>query len=258
MLLALDVGNTEITGGLFAGDDLAAQWRFTTSRERTADEWAGALITQLEYGAPGAVVRAAVFGSVAPLVGAELAKGIEKACRVTPTEVGPASSLPITLDVDEPLTVGADRVVNTLAAFTLYRRDTIVVDFGTATTFDCITADGRFLGGVIAPGVRTAAENLTRRTAKLPATALTVPPTVIGRRTEACIQAGVLYGAAESVGGLVRRIRAEWPRSGTPLVVATGGLAEVIAPHVPEIERVEPHLTLIGLRAAARHLGLTW
>jgi type III pantothenate kinase len=259
MLLALDVGNTEITGGLFAGSDLVVQWRFTTRHGRTADEWAGLLVTQLDHAASGAGrVTAAVFGSVAPLVGAELAKGVEKACDVTPVEVTSATHLPITLDVDEPLTVGADRVVNTLAALTLYERDTIVVDFGTATTFDCITGDGRFIGGVIAPGVRTAADNLIRRTAKLPATALTLPPSVIGRRTETCIQAGVLYGAAESVGGLVRRIRAEWPGAGMPVVVATGGLAEVIAPHVPEIERVEPHLTLIGLRIAAHHLGLTW
>jgi type III pantothenate kinase len=160
--------------------------------------------------------------------------------------------------VDEPLTVGADRVVNTLAAFTLYQRDTLVVDFGTATTFDCITADGRFVGGVIAPGVRTGAEQLIRRTAKLPAAALVAPERVIGRRTETCLQAGVVFGAADAVSGLVRRIRAEWPGGGRPYVVATGGLASLIAPHVPEIELVEPRLTLIGLRIAAQHLGLRW
>jgi type III pantothenate kinase len=132
------------------------------------------------------------------------------------------------------------------------------VDFGTATTFDCITADGRFIGGVIAPGVRTAADNLIRRTAKLPATSLVAPPRVIGRRTEDCIRSGVVFGTAEAVGGLVRRIVAEWPGGGTPLVIATGGLAPLIAPLVPEIERVEPRLTLIGLRIAAGHLGLTW
>jgi len=258
MLLALDIGNTEITGGLFAKHELVAGWRFTTVHARTPDEWAAQLVGYLEHAKLGGRVRAAVFGSVAPLVAAEMAQGIQQACGVTPTEVGPASPLPITLDVDEPLTVGADRVVNTLAAFTLFARDTIVVDFGTATTFDCITADGRFIGGVIAPGVRTGADNLIRRTAKLPATALTAPPSVIGRRTETCIQAGVLYGAADAVGGLVRRIRAEWPGAGPPLVVATGGLADFIAPHVPEIERVEPQLTLVGLRIAAELLGLTW
>jgi len=259
MLLALDIGNTEITGGLFAGDDLVAHWRFTTVLERTPDEWAGMLIAYLAHsGRTPRDLRAAVLGSVTPTVAVELAAGITKASGVAPTEVGPASPLPITLDVDEPLTVGADRVVNTLAAHRLYGRDTVVVDFGTATTFDCITGDGRFIGGVIAPGVRTAADNLIRRTAKLPATSLVAPARVIGRRTETCIQAGVVLGAAESVGGLIRRIKGEWPGTQAPLVVATGGLAELIAPLVPEIERVEPRLTLIGLRIAAEYLGLKW
>jgi type III pantothenate kinase len=259
MLLALDIGNTETTGGLFAGTDLVAQWRFTTVHERTPDEWAALLLAYLAHsGRDARAVRASVLGSVAPTVAAELAAGIQLASGVTPVEVGPSSRLPITLDVDEPLTVGADRVVNTLAAHALFARDTIVVDFGTATTFDCITADGRFIGGVIAPGVRTAADNLIRRTAKLPATSLVAPTAVIGRRTEDCIRSGVVLGAADSVSGLVRRIVAEWPGGGTPLVIATGGLAPLIAPLVPEIERIEPRLTLIGLRIAAGHLGLTW
>jgi len=259
MLLALDIGNTEITGGLFAGTDLVAQWRFTTVHERTPDEWAALFLAYLAHsGRTPGTVRAAVLGSVAPTVAMDLAAGIQLACGMTPVEVGPSSPLPITLDVDEPLTVGADRVVNTLAAHALFSRDTIVVDFGTATTFDCITADGRFIGGVIAPGVRTAADNLIRRTAKLPATSLAPPAKVIGRRTEDCIRSGVVLGAAESVSGLVRRIVVEWPGGATPLVVATGGLAPLIAPLVHEIERIEPRLTLIGLRIAAGHLGLTW
>jgi len=259
MLLAVDIGNTETSGGLFVGDDLVAQWRFTSVLARTPDEWAALLIAYLAHsGRTPRDIRAAVIASVVPPIAAELAAGIHKACGVTPVEVGPASRLPIVLDVEEPLTVGADRVVNTLAAHALYARDTVVVDFGTATTFDCITGDGRFIGGVIAPGVRTAAENLIRRTAKLPATSLTAPAAVIGRRTEDCIQSGVVLGTAEAVGGLLRRIRREWPGGGTPYVVATGGLAELIAPLVPEIQRMEPHLTLVGLRIAARHLGQAW
>jgi type III pantothenate kinase len=169
------------------------------------------------------------------------------------------SKLPIRLDVDEPLTVGADRVVNTLAAARLFKRDTIVVDFGTATTFDCITADARFIGGVIMPGIRTASDELVRRTAKLPATELTPPGRVIGKRTEDCIRAGVLWGAADAVDGIIRRIRAEWPVPGsTPHVVATGGLAPLVAPLTREIESVQPDLTLIGLRLAAQALGLGW
>ena len=168
------------------------------------------------------------------------------------------SPLPVRLEVEEPLGVGADRIVNVLAAMELYRADTIVVDFGTATTFDCVTADGRFLGGVIMPGLRTAADQLTRRTAKLPAVELRAPPRVIGRRTEECIQAGVLYGTVDAVDGLVRRIRGEWPGGGTPEAVATGGLAGVIAPISSTISRVDSELTLQGLRLAAGHLGLRW
>ena len=121
---------------------------------------------------------------------------------------------------------------------------------GTATTFDCITADGVFLGGVIAPGIRTSAETLTRRTSKLPATELVAPERVIGKRTEECIQAGVMFGAADAIDGLVRRIKGSWPRSQRPRVIATGGVAEIVAPLCSEIDSVEPHLTLQGLQIA--------
>jgi len=167
-------------------------------------------------------------------------------------------TLPITLEVDEPLQVGADRILNTLAAAQLFHRDTIVVDFGTATTFDCITADGRFLGGVIMPGIRTASDALIRNTAKLPATSLVPPAHVIGRRTEEAIRAGVLLGGADAVDGIVRRIKGEWPNGNTPQVIATGGLAGLIAPLCREIESVNPDLTLTGLRIAATALGLKW
>jgi type III pantothenate kinase len=187
-------------------------------------------------------------------------EGVTAVTGVTPVLVDARSQLPISLDVDEPLTVGADRVVNTLAAMRLFERDTIVVDFGTATTFDCITADGRFIGGVIMPGIRTASDELVRKTAKLPATELTPPERVIGRRTEDCIRSGVLWGTADAVDGPIRRIREEWPAPGgvRPFVVATGGLAPLVAPLTQEIETVQPDLTLVGLRLAAEALGLGW
>jgi type III pantothenate kinase len=141
--------------------------------------------------------------------------------------------------------------VNTLAAARRYRSDTIVVDFGTATTFDCITADARFIGGVIAPGLRTAAEDLALRAAKITVTSLIAPERVIGRTTEECVRAGVLFGSADAADGLVRRIKAEWPTENVPGVVATGGLASLIQPFSAEITRVEPHLTLLGLWMAA-------
>jgi type III pantothenate kinase len=260
MLLALDVGNTETTVGLFQGEQLAGHWRLTTTTARTPDEWAALLSTYLvNAGHSPSGVRAAVVASVAPLITQSLCDGLAAATGVIPVLVDARSKLPIRLDVDEPLTVGADRVVNTLAASHLFKRNTIVVDFGTATTFDCITADARFIGGVIMPGIRTASDELVRRTAKLPATELTPPERVIGKRTEDCIRAGVLWGSADAVDGIIRRIRAEWPApADAPYVVATGGLAPLVAPLTREIESVQPDLTLVGLRLAAQALGLGW
>jgi type III pantothenate kinase len=259
MLLAFDVGNTEITAGLFGGERLLDHWRLTTNPDRTPDEWGVALgAFLLHAGHSPNEVRAVAIASVAPSVTQSLLEGVRGLTGASATVIDATSPLPIVLDVDEPRTVGADRIVNTLAAVHRFRADTIVVDFGTATTFDCITEDGRFIGGVIMPGLRTSADQLTRRAAKLPATELEPPARVIGRRTEECIQAGVLYGAAEAVDGLVRRIRREWPTPRQPKVVATGGLAGRIAPLCSTVETVEPDLTLHGLRIAAAHLGIRW
>lgn len=251
MLMVFDVGNTETTIGLFDGEVLRADWRIMTAVPRTSDEFGVVLrsllhASQVELGA----VTAAAIGSVVPPITEPLARACERYFGVTPLLVGATSALPIIVQVDEPLSVGADRLINTLAASRLYRRDTICVDLGTATTFDCITADGVFLGGVIMPGVRTSAETLTRRTSKLPATELIAPQRVIGTRTEECIRAGVLFGAADAIDGMVRRIKAEWPGREVPLVVATGGLAETLQPWCAEFDLIEPTLTLQGLRLA--------
>jgi type III pantothenate kinase len=259
MLLALDVGNTEITVGLFSGDSIAGHWRLTTSPDRTPDEWGTALgAFLLHAGHSPNEVRAAIMGSVAPTVTQSLLEGVRALTGASVHVVDASSALPIKLDVDEPFTVGADRIINTLAAVERYQSDTVVVDFGTATTFDCITADGRFIGGVIMPGLRTSADQLTRRAAKLPATELRPPERVIGRRTEECIRSGVLLGTADAVDGIVRRIIREWPTGNRPRVVATGGLAGAIVPLTSTIEHMDPDLTLHGLRIAARHLGVRW
>jgi type III pantothenate kinase len=251
MILVFDVGNTETTIGLFEGERLHAHWRITTGTTRTSDEIA-LLLRGLLAGSEVSAreVTGAAIGSVVPSVTQPLADACERCFGARALIVDASSPLPITLDVDEPRTVGADRLINTLAAKHFFGRDTIVVDLGTATTYDCITADGVFIGGVIQPGVLTSADTLIRRTSKLPATELVPPERVIGRRTEECIRAGVLIGAAESIDGIVRRIKAEWPGTQVPLVIATGGLAETLRPHCRELERVEPHLTLQGLRLA--------
>jgi type III pantothenate kinase len=252
VILVFDVGNTELTVGLFSESELRGHWRLMTDVARTADEF-GVLLRSLlsASGFAPDVVRSVAIGSVVPRVTKPLADGCMRYFTVgEPLIVDASAALPIRLEVDEPMTVGADRVINTLAASRMYRRDAIVVDMGTATTFDCITADGVFLGGVIAPGIATAAETLTRRTSKLPATDLVVPRRVIGTRTEECIRAGVMFGGAEAIDGVVRRIKAEWPRAEAPMVVATGGFAEVMATLCTSFDRVEPYLTLQGLALA--------
>ena len=251
MILVFDIGNTETTLGLFDGEALRTHWRVVTDVSRTPDEIALVLRGLLSaVDVSGSQVTGSAIASVVPAMTEPLAEACRSLFGSTPSIIDARSPLPIRLDVIEPLTVGADRIVNTLAASRLFERDTIVVDLGTATTYDCITADGVFLGGVIAPGVRTSAETLFRRTSKLPATELVAPDHVIGRRTEDCIRSGVVFGAADAVDGLVRRIKAEWPTPRTPLVVATGGLAAIVQPHCREIERLEPDLTLVGIRMA--------
>jgi type III pantothenate kinase len=243
--------------GLFNGEMLRGHWRFISSVPRTADEYGVLIGSLLRHGGYDLdKIDGVALGSVVPVVTAPL---LEACSRYLPASsaivVDATAGLPIRLDVDEPLTVGADRIINTLAASRLYGRDCIVVDLGTATTFDCITAEGVFIGGVIAPGVQTSAETLTRKTSKLPATELTVPQHAIGRRTEDCIRSGVIFGAADAIDGTVRRIKAEWPHRETPLVVATGGFAEMFGKICREFDQVEPHLTLQGLQMAYQLLS---
>jgi type III pantothenate kinase len=252
VIIVFDVGNTELTIGLFSESTLRGHWRIMTDVSRTPNEF-GVLLRALlgTDGFSSDVVESVAIGSVVPRVTEPLSEACQQYFRVgEPLIVDARTALPITLDVDEPLTVGADRLINTLAASRLFGRDAIVVDMGTATTFDCITADGVFLGGVIAPGVLTSAETLTRRTSKLPATEIVVPSRVIGKRTEECIRAGVLFGAADSIDGIVGRIKKDWPRQQVPVVIATGGIAETMATLCSSFDRVEPYLTLQGLQIA--------
>jgi type III pantothenate kinase len=241
--------------GVFGESELIDHWRVATRPDRTTDEL-GLLVRALlrESGLASDALHAGAIASVVPPMTGTMADAVHQHLGIPVFVIDATTELPIRLDVDEPHTVGADRIVNTLAALHLYHRDTIVVDLGTATTFDCITADGAFIGGVIAPGPYTAAESLVRRTAVLPRVALQPPPATIGRRTDLAIRSGVLFGTIDAIDGIVRRIQAEW--SASALVVATGGLAETLAPHCTTIEQVEPFLTLQGLDLALRHLQL--
>jgi type III pantothenate kinase len=254
-LLAIDVGNTETVLALFEGAWLLRHWRIATDLRRTPDELAY-MLRHLVGDAAAEGRLDGVIGSVVPAVDPILTRAFRRAFGAEPRLIAdPAplvcdgGPLPIRLDVEEPHTVGADRMLNTLAAATLYGVDTIAVDLGTATTFDCITGDGVFMGGVIAPGPRAGLEGLAQRASKLPFVDLVPPEVVIGRRTEDCLRSGCFYVIVDGIDGMVARIKEEWGRPDA-LVLATGGLAALIAPHCRSVDIVEPYLTLYGLRIA--------
>jgi type III pantothenate kinase len=257
MRLLIDVGNSESTLGLAEGTVLRGHWRLTTAQDRTPDEWAIALETfVVRAGHAPAEIASACIASVVPAVTQAITDAIHGALTPHVGLVDARAELPLTLDVDEPLAVGADRIANALAVLDRHPGDAIVVDLGTATTFDCVTADRRFIGGAIMPGMRTSAEQLVRRAAKLTATELVAPSRAIGRRTDEHIRAGVLFGTADAIDGMVRRMRDEWPGASVPVVVGTGGLATTIAPLTSSITIVDPDLTLHGLRLAADAMEL--
>ncbi|MDX1577859.1 MAG: type III pantothenate kinase [Gemmatimonadota bacterium] len=253
MILTADVGNTETVLGLFDEPRTPIHvWRVATERRRTGDELA-ITVRELLRGPRAEAPERLVLASVVPALNrawSDAARALELPFRF----LTGGSPVPIRLDVDHPAEVGADRVANTLAAAELFRRDTVVADLGTATTFDCITADGVFLGGVIAPGPQAGLDVLTRSTAQLPQVELQPPERVIGRNTLACLASGGFYSVVDGIDGIVRRIIEEWGREERPLVVATGGLATVVAPHCETVDRSEPALTITGLAIADRFL----
>jgi type III pantothenate kinase len=249
VLLTADVGNTETVLGVFEGADLTQTWRSSTRPERTSDELALLLAGLLEH--RGLDLRRDVTGmciaSVVPDVTSQFREMAASYLTHEPVIVGPGMKTGVSVVTDNPREVGADRVVNTLAAFTLHGGPAIVVDFGTSTNFDVVSASGEFLGGVIAPGLQISAVALFGRTARLTRVDLQAPRSPIGRSTVEAIQSGLIYGTAGEVDGIVDRIRAEL---GAPdaTVIATGGLAPVVVPHCRTIDHVEPWLTLQGLR----------
>lgn len=249
MLLTADVGNTEIVLGVFEGTELTHTWRSSTRPERTSDELALLLSGFLEH--RGLDLRRDISGmciaSVVPDVTGQLREMAATYLSHEPVIVGPGMKTGVSVVTDNPREVGADRVVNTLAAFTLYGGPSIVVDFGTGTNFDVISAAGEFLGGVIAPGLQISAGALFGRTARLTRVDLQAPRSPVGRSTVEAIQSGLIYGTAGEVDGIVERIRAELDAPDAT-VIATGGLAPVVIPHCRTIDHFAPWLTLHGLR----------
>ncbi len=247
MLLAIDVGNTNTVVGAFDGATLRHHWRLQTNQNRTADEY-GILIRQMFelQGLEPSAVTAVAISNVVPPLALTLDQMVVRYFRVKAMFVGPGVKTGMPILYENPREVGADRVVNAVAAYERWRQGLIVVDFGTATTFDAVSQKGEYLGGAICPGIAISMDALARAASKLPRVEFTKPPAVIGRNTVASIQAGLVYGYVGLVDGICARMSDEL--GFTPRIVATGGLAPLIAGVSKTIQEVDEHLTLDGLR----------
>lgn len=253
MLLAIDVGNSNIVLGVFDGDRLTESWRLATMRERTADE-IGIVMMQLFERAGIAIdtVSGIILSSVVPPLTRTMEEMSQRYFKRTPLTVDPGRNSGMPVLYEPASDVGADRVVNAVAAYETHGRSSrvpvIVVDFGTATTFDAISAAGEYIGGVIVPGIGISADALFQRAARLPRVDVRKPPAVIGRTTVTSMQSGLFFGYVAMVDGIVARMRAELEGGERATCIATGGMAEILAGETTAIERVEPDLTLQGLR----------
>jgi len=247
VILVMDVGNTNVVLGIYRGKELLHHWRLSTNRSATVDEYGMSIYNLFQYAQIRLQqIEGVIISSVVP----PLMRTLEQLCRQyigkTPLIVGPGIKTGLNIRYENPREVGADRIVNSVAAIEKYGSPLIVVDFGTATTFDYIDEGGNYLGGAIVPGIGISTEALYQRAAKLPRIELVKPRSVIGRNPVTSMQAGIIYGYAGQVDGIVRRIRSEFGVD--PRVIATGGLADLIASESEAIHEVDPLLTLEGLR----------
>ncbi|OXM82485.1 type III pantothenate kinase [Paenibacillus rigui] len=247
MILVVDVGNTNIVLGIYERKQLLHHWRLSTNRSSTADEYGMTIYNLFHHaGIELDQVEGVIISSVVPPLMFVLEQLCSKYLKKTPLIVGPGLKTGLNIRYENPREVGADRIVNAVAAIELYGSPCIVVDFGTATTFDYIDASGQYIGGAIAPGIGISTEALYQRAAKLPRIELVKPKSVVGRNPISSMQAGIIYGFAGQVDGIVSRIQEEYATQAK--VVATGGLAELISSESRTIEVVNPLLTLQGLQ----------
>jgi type III pantothenate kinase len=242
MLLAVDVGNTQTVFGLYDGAELTEHWRIATERNRSGDELGASYKSFLDLGR----IEGIVLSSTVPQLSRSYAEFAERYTSAELLELGPGVKTGIPVRYDDPREVGPDRIANAVAAADRYGAPCIVVDFGTSTNFDVVSADAEYVGGVLAPGIEVSMEALFERAARLRKVDFIEPASVIGKTTVAALQSGVVYGFAGQVDGIVKAIRGELGEDAR--AIATGGLAELIYPHATTIERVDPFLTLEGLR----------
>lgn len=248
MLLAIDLGNTNIKYGVFEGEKLVASFRVSSRISRTADEYGSVLVGLLsDQGIKKSDITGIIFSSVIPALNYTICHMCEFFFGISPLVIGPGVKTGLNIKADNPREVGADIIVNSVSAYKKYGGPIIVIDFGTATTFDVITEKGELLGVVIAPGIKTSLEGLSTKTAQLPMVELESPKSVIGKNTVHCMQAGIIFGFAGLVDNIINKIKKELGVE-TIRVVATGGLGEIIAKEVKSISVVDRTLTLDGLR----------
>lgn len=251
LILVMDAGNTEIVLGVFKDNELVADWRLSTDPKRTADEY-GVQVTDLFYenNLETSAVEGVIVSSVVPNIMYSVEHMVKKYFKINPIIVGPGVKTGINIKYDNPREVGADRIVNAVAAHEIYKRPLIIIDFGTATTFCAITAKSDYLGGSICPGMKISAEALFEKAAKLPRIELAKTPSIICKNTVSSMQAGVVYGYIGQVDYIISKMKDEFIAIGeeTPLIVATGGLAKLIKQDSNQIDIIDPFLTLKGLR----------
>lgn len=251
MLLAIDVGNTQTAIGVFKDKGLLCHWRISTHAEKTSDEWAVTITSLLTVqGVRFKEIKAAVISSVVPAATRALEEMVSTTVALKPILIGPEAKMNISLLYDDPREIGADRIVNAVAVYNLYGGPAIVVDFGTATTFDVISEKGEYLGGAIAPGIEISTDALFEKAAKLSKVEFRKPARVVGKNTVESLQSGIIYGFAGQVDSMVERIIDELKvgERDRVKVVATGGLAELLVPVCKTITQHDPLLTLKGLK----------